>query len=394
MKKTAVLIGHNFNSILGLARALGPEGYDVGVIRTGYGGGFLSRIGAAPERKSRYVSRFFVADSAKPDSLINLLIDRFASEDCRPVLFPVDDIAAEILDNNYDLLSQHFELPNVNGMQGGVVRLMDKACQKQLARESGVPITEGCTVKINNEKYDFPQNITYPCFVKPETSFKGRKKFMGKCGNEKELRTILDNVAKTVHDCSMLIEDYVKIDKEYCIAGLCNDSKVCIPDVIEEIVMGHESHSGVTCYGKILCPDKFADFIVPLKDFLSKLGFRGLFTIDVLESGGKLYFCELNMRMGASGVAVLMAGVNLALMMCKILYGEEAVDYSVKCHQLTFANEKPLMNDFSLKYINWKEYKDYINKADIRFLYNLEDKAPMREYMLYVIKQFIKSLLN
>ena len=394
MKKSAGLIGHNFNSMLAIARVLAPEGYEIGAIRTGSVKGLIGSIGYSPEKKSRFISRYYVSDSASPEDVIRTIISRFVSEGCSPVLFPVDDLAAEILDNNYNMLSRHFVLPNVNGTQGGVVRLMDKACQKQLARESGVPVIEGCAVKISSEKYDFPQNITYPCFVKPETSFKGRKKFMGKCVNEQELRAILDSAAKTVHDCSMLVEDYVKIDREYCIAGLCNGSKVCIPDVIDEIVMGHESHSGVTCYGKILDPGKFAYFIAPLKDFLSKLGFRGLFTIDVLESGGKLYFCELNMRMGASGAAVLMAGANLALMMCKVLYGENDMDYSVKCRELTFANEKPLISDFGLKYISWKEYKNYINKADIRFLYSPEDKSPMRAYMLFVLKQWAKRFLK
>ena len=394
MKKKIVVIGHNFNSMLAIARALGPENYEIGIVRTGLGGGFIKTLGSAPEKKSKYVGRYYVSDISRPEELIKLVIDKFSDKDSKPVLFPVDDIAAEILDNNYDLLRRDFVLPNVNDSQDGIVRLMDKSLQKSLAEESGVPITKGCSVKIINGEYSLPQGISYPCFVKPEKTFKSRKKFMGKCLNEQEVRRILDNAAKSVKDCSMLVENYVQIDKEYCIVGLCNGSQVCMPDVIDEILMGHESYSGVTCFGKIINPDKFNSFIEPLRDFLSRLGFHGLFTIDVLESGGKLYFCELNMRIGASGPAVIMSGVNLALMLCKILSGDKDIDYSLKCREKTFVNELPLMTDFGLKYITWAEYKEYIKKADIRFLYSPEDKAPMREYMIYMFKQWIKRFVK
>ena len=389
----AVIIGHNYNSILGIARALGPEGYDISVIRTGRSNkSGLKSLGTAPEKRSKYVSRYFVADSSKPESIIELLVGQLAFTDSKSVVFPVDDIAAEIIDNHLDILEPYFFLPNIAGTQGSVVKMMDKHYQKQLARMSGLLVPNGYSVKVYNGKYELPEIINYPCFVKPETSFNGRKKYMGKCESETSVRQIFDSIAEQM-DCSMIIEDYIDIEKEYCVVGLCNNHDVSIPDIIDEMIMGHGSHAGVTCFGKVLSPSRFNSFVIPLKKFLSSLSFNGLFTVDVMESNGKLYFCELNMRMGASGVAVIGAGVNLPLMFAVAAKGEE-VDYDVICDEMFFANEKPLMNDYGQKDISWNDYRRMIRKADIRFLFDKKDIKPFYcDYGFLVVKQFVKRLL-
>ena len=392
--KQAVIIGHNFNSILGLARTLGSNGYVIGVIRTGNSGGSgIKSLGSAPEKRSKYISRYYTADSAEPNRLIGLLIERFGSSLDKPVLFPVDDIIAEMLDNHYNQLKDLFYLPNANNKQGEIVRLMDKGNQKQLAIKAGLRVPTGWTVKVADGQYILPEHITYPCFVKPETSFNGRKKYMGMCNNEAELRVILDKAAELT-DCLMLVEEYISVEHEYCIVGLCNRENVCIPDIIDEAVMGHGLHAGVTCFGKILDPDVFSDFMRHLKRFLSEIGFQGLFTVDVLQSGNNLYFCELNMRMGASGIAVIMAGVNLAEMLANVLRGESIADYNLKCETISFANEKPLMNDYGLGYISWREYQKYIHKAEVRFIYSSVDKKPYYIYCLFVTRQFVKRIIK
>ena len=392
MHRRAILIGHNYNSILSIARALGQNGFTIDVIRTGASNRKgLRTVGELLDSKCRYIGRFEIANSKKPEKIIDLLLGSFKSGDSKAVLFPVDDIAAELLDRSFDRLKDHYFLPNINMTQGKIVKVMDKHFQKQLAREVGLLTPNGCSVRLSGGSYELPDNIPYPCFVRPETSFNGRKKYMKRCDNEQELKDLLDKTAAFT-DCSMLIEEYVKIEREYCVVGLCNRDNVCIPEIIEETVMGHDDHAGVTCYGKLLPPDTHADFIIKLKEFLARLGYQGLFTVDVMESKGRLYFCEINMRMGASGSAVLISGVNLALMFADIVSENSTVKYDMVCKPLTFANEKPLINDYANRHITWKEYRSYLKKADIRFILSDNDKKPYYVYLLYVIKQTIKRL--
>ena len=394
MEKRAILIGHNYNSVLSISRALGKKGYAVDVIRTGSSGRRgLRSAGEFFDSKCRYIDRYVTASSSKPEEIIQLLLNDFKRTDVKPVLFPIDDLAAELIDNSLDRLKEHYWLPNIRMTQGEIVKVMDKHFQKQLARETGLATPAGCSIVIKDGKYEIPADVNYPCFARPETSFNGRKKYMKRCDTRQELKELLDRAAG-LGDCAMLVEDNVEIEREYCIVGLCSRDKVCIPEIIEETVMGHDSHAGVTSYGKLLSPDTHREFIERLKEFLVKLDFQGLFTVDVMESGGKLYFCEINMRMGASGAAVLISGVNLALMFAQAVSGDKKVNYDRVCRELTFANEKPLINDYANKRISWKEYKGYLKKADIRFIYSMSDKKPYYNYGLYAAKMRLKRLLK
>ncbi len=394
--KKAVLIGHNWNSILGLARALGRAGYEVGAVRTGFSNdaGFIRRIGAFPEAHSRYIRKFKLAGSLEESDILHLLKDEFAAPGEKAVLIPVDDVCARIIDENMDELRPFFAMPNIGGEQGAVSRLMDKAVQKQLAKDAGLLVADGWTIRIVQKRYEIPDQIPYPCYAKAEIPFQGRKAVMRKCETSGDLEALLAQVAEKFENCIMLVEPYLEVEREYCVVGLCNREKVCIPEIIDETVMGHGDHAGVTCYGKVLKPDHIPDLQHRLVKFLSSINFQGLFTIDILESKGRHYFCELNLRMGGSGIAVIAAGVDLAERMASILGGNENVQYDDVCRDITFASERPLLNDYSMGLLSWREYKEYQKKADYRFVYDKDDLVPYIDFQLFLCRQFLKRQRN
>lgn len=393
--KKAVLIGHNFNSILGMARALGREGYQVSALRTGYkkGKGFLRTFGTMPEASSRYITKHMISDNEDPDYIVRLLIDEFCVQTEKIILIPVDDVCAEIIDQKMDLLREHFIMPNINDTQGKVTQLMDKCFQKKLAREAGLLVAEGWSIQIKEGCFHIPDEIKYPCFAKAEIPFRARKDFMGRCDNRQELEELLNHAAE-YRDCMMLVEEYLDIQHEYCIVGLCDRGNICIPDVIDEMMLGHGAHAGVTCFGRVLAPDAFSTFIGQLKNFLSGLDFQGLFTVDVILCDGQLYFCELNLRMGGSGVAVDGAGVNIVAMLGDALYETQDIQYDSTCREMTFASERPLLNEYFMGYISLKEYWQYIKKADFSFIYSKEDMRPYWVFYLYVLRQIMRKLIK
>lgn len=352
----------------------------------------LKNIGRTPESKSKYMKQYAAVSGNDRERVVQMLMDQFASREEKAVLFPVDDIGAEAIDNSLELLEPYFFLPNINHAQGAVAAMMDKAVQKARARMAGLDVVEGWTIPIAQGRYEIPEDLRYPCFVKAEVPLWGRKKLMKKCSDEGELREQMDAIASE-RDCVMLAEEFIEVEKEYCIVGLCNREKVFIPDIIDETVMGHGAHAGVTCFGKVLDPGApfFADFLSKLRTFLSELNFQGLFTVDVFQSGDRLIFCELNLRVGGSGVAIIGAGVNIAAMMASILQGREDVDYQAVCREITFASERPLMNDYGMNYISWAEYKRYISQADFRFIYSEEDKRPYWNYSFNVVKEMVRK---
>ncbi len=395
MKRRVVLVGHNFNSILGLARVLAPEGHEVVVIRTGVATGKnpLRRIGQMPEAKSKCIHHYRIASIENKERILKL-IGECASESKKGILIPVDDLCAELIDQHYDELSRRFYLPNVNDTQGGVCILMDKFYQKKLAKAAGLPVPEGWSVEVKGGSFTIPDEVTYPCFAKAETPMRGRKKYMGKCENREELEKLIRSVA-SVQDCLMLVEEYVEIEKEYGTVGFCSKGKVCIPGITEKTVLGHGSNAGVTACGLIHKPSDWPDTVEGMRKMMADSGFRGLFDIDLYLSNGKMYFNELNVRMGAEGVGVLMAGVNLAEMFIRSFTEEAAtIDYDAEAAPITFASEKPLISDWGENTIRYKDYKAYTKQVEKLVIYDPEDRGPARNFKWQILRQAVRKVVK
>lgn len=396
MQKEAVIVGHNYNSILGIARALGTEGYKILAIRTGvhFSRLFINNIGKMPEAKSKYIISYKTASTKNDDQVIDLLINQFASKEGKRILFPVDDRCAEIVDRHYNKLEPFYYLPNVNNQPNGIIKLMDKYYQKQLAKSVGLPVPEGWSVKIEKGKYIVPEDVTFPCFIKAEQPMGNRKKYMRKCDNYDELKKALDNVAD-YRDCVMLIEEFVEIEKEYGTVGMCNHGSVCIPGITEKTTIGHGSQAGVTVCGKIHLPSDYEETYNKMKAMMAKTELQGLFDIDLYESNGVMYFNELNLRMGGEGVGTLVAGANLALMLAKsFLTPTEEIDYDMTANSITFTNERPLSSDYGEGYISFKEYRNAIKNNDFRCVRAKGDQGPYFDYLLSFPKQFVRRIIR
>lgn len=394
--KTAVLIGHNFNSILGLARALGSSGWKVSAIRTGYKKkkNIAGNLGLSPESHSKYISFYRRMDGKNTGEMLQVLKELSADAPSKGILLPVDDLSAAFVDENLNVLSELYYVPNVNGTQGEVIRLMDKYYQKQLAIKAGLPVPRGWSIRIEGGAYTIPDGIVYPCFAKTETPILDRKLFMGKCSSEAELVKLLDRTAKAC-DCEMLVEEYIPIEKEYGCVGVSDGSRVCIPGITEKTMLGHGTNAGVTVCGKIHIPDEYPQTRDRMKEFISSTGFQGIFDIDLYEADGIMYFNELNVRMGAEGVGTLLAGVNLAEMFAEIAQNEgKNVDFDAKARPITFVNERPLYSDYGENYISWKQCREAVSNVDQRCIYATDDKGPHYDSIFFVLRQWIRKNLR
>lgn len=394
--KTAVLIGHNFNSILGLARALGSNGWKVSAIRTGYKKkkSIVGNWGLFPESRSKYISFYRRMDGNNTKELLQVLKELSTEESPKGILLPVDDLSAAFIDENLDVLSDLYYVPNVNGTQGEVIRLMDKYYQKQMAIKADLPVPRGWSIRIEGGSYNIPDGIVYPCFAKTETPILDRKLFMGKCSSKPELIKLLNRTAK-VCDCEMLIEEYIPIEKEYGCVGVSDGIRVCIPGITEKTMLGHGTNAGVTVCGKIHIPDEYPETSDKMKEFIASTGFQGIFDIDLYEADGIMYFNELNVRMGAEGVGTLLAGINLAQMFADIVQNEgRNVNFDAKARPITFVNERPLYSDYGENYISWRQCREAVRSVDQRCIYAKDDKGPYYDSVFYIFRQLAKKNLR
>ena len=112
------------------------------------------------------------------------------------------------------------------------------------------------------------------------------------------------------------------------------------------------------------------------------IGFCGLFDIDFYESGGELFFSELNLRFGGSGYAITKMGVNLPVMLVNHLLGQENKNsYSLTINDSSsFINERMCLDDYITGYLSEKDFWRIISASPIKFIYDEVDTAPYSRF--------------
>ena len=398
MKQKVVIIGHGYTSRLSLIRSLGPLGYDVTVVVMvfhDYLGRLLRFDGGKPiDCHSKYVNRVLYCYAKGEDALIKLLLDRCSDSRQKVIVIPDSDFSAFVIDRNQERLKNNFIFPHINYTPGAVGHWMDKSVQKELAQSIGLNVANGIIVSVGDNSYVLPSCVHYPCFTKPLATINGGKQFLKRCNNESELRKVLDSISITIPNTNVLIEDYKSIDTEYAVVGFSDGNDVIIPGIIKFIV-NSKSHFGIAREGIIMPVEGFEDLLEQFKQFVRHIGFFGLFDIDLYESGGKYYFGELNLRFGGSGYAYTAMGVNLPAMLVRGLLGEKIHDMKRNVTgTATYVNERMCVDDWSFYHITEEQMNNIIKSADIRFVYDDNDKGPQKKLESYIFQQRIKRVLR
>lgn len=391
MKQKVVIIGHGYLSRLALIRSLGQTGYDVIVIVTMYG--------AVNTKKpldcySKYVSGVHYCNAKDSEGLIKILLNYCVFDGQKTVIIPDSDWSASIIDDNKDILSEHFLFPCVKDNGIGVTDWMDKERQKELARRIGLNAPHTTALHIKNGEIPNLSNIDYPCFTKALRTKGGGKQWFRRCVNEEELSKALVSFSKA-GDADVLVEDYIDIEKEFAVVGLTDGETVIIPGVIQ-FIENCQSHLGIARRGKILPIDGFEKLIELFKEYVKETHFVGLFDIDFLYSKGTFFFCEMNFRYGGSGYAYTKSGINLPAMFVEMLSDRlklHNVDAAIR-EEKTYVNERMLLDDLTTRHISIRDFNRSINSADIRFVPDSIDVEPERVFQKLVIKGIIKNVLK
>lgn len=395
MKQKVIIMGHNFMSRLFLVRACGKAGYEVVVVAVYYG-----KRPTKPELdgKSKYVSQFYYTLANDQDALIELLMHSCRdTENGKPLLIPASDFTASAIDNNLNRLQPYFHCPNIAMEQGRVVAMMDKVKQKQIADSLGIKNAKSWLIDIEDGNYTLPDDIEYPCFPKAAQSTAGGKVGMVRCDDEQSLRVAMAELISA--NCSRaLIEQYLVIDREYAIVGYSDGQEVVIPGVMHLTQLAHGLHTGVAVRGQLLPPTSFEEVLEQYRAFVKATGFVGMFDIDFFECQGIYYFGEMNMRVGASGGALLKAGVNIPQMMVECIVEHKPITAQIVHEKLPFLNERMIALDWYQDYVSSHELKSMLRGNEAGFLSDRADPAPMRAFVNKVrvlkLKKSVKRIIR
>ncbi len=304
-----ICIGGNHHNGLNLARIFGVNNikpYAI-IVDTNKKRPYMS--------KSKFWEKYWVVED--DDKAIDLLLKEFEKEKFKPVIIPYSDSAAEAVDRNLDLLKEKFLTPSINETQGEICKCMDKKTQYELAEKYGFPMAKTWEYFFNDP---IPEDIIFPCILKPVASFEGSKLDIVKCENINELTANLEDLKNNKNYRRILIQEFLNIDFELLyMGGIHKDYSfnICKKNRIWPIV------GGCTSFAGNFFSEKYIDIGNRIKDLLNGEKYTGLFDIELFEANGKIYLNEINWRNSGVDFCCLGTGVYYPYIWYLDMIGED-----------------------------------------------------------------------
>lgn len=392
MGKTVVLLGRNRLITLGILRSLARAGYKVEVLYVAAHKGDSKIIAS-----SRYLNRIIEVVGYHDSRIINALMREFVSDGARGVLFPTDDYTSLLIDRFKETLCSKYDMPHV--IEDSVETMMDKSVQGALAKKSGLKTAAEWIVSLDSDMIHIPDDIVFPCFVKPTVSALGAKSELQKCDNHQELKNQLYKMQNRLRTRSVLVQEFLHIQTEYDIGGVCNDREVFIPAIIKKDAVAKHNR-GVTLKGTVVDSSEISEDMPRIIDFLQNVRFVGMFDLEVMIADRGLFFGELNLRCGGPSYSYFCCGINLpeyavrAILNNKLDTGQSSIRLN-----RSFYNNKTAWEDYVNGYLSKAELKRIYNTCDFSLFSDDDDPIPGKIYNIierpqYLLKSRLKRIMK
>ena len=371
-----IVLSGNYSTGLGLVRSLGSAGYYVDIISA------VKRKGSSViASSSRYVRRSdeVLLTSDEETDRRNILdkLKGYRTEDgLLKVLIPADDRMSNLLDHAKNDLSKDFIIAGTTEEGGKPLGyLMDKAVQGRYAKEIGLKRPEEWILDLEGSQ-DIPEDIIFPCFIKPLKSIEGNKTEMSRADDLDQLRDRLKKLSAEDSHRSVLVQRFLEIDKEYDIGGICVGDQVIIPGMIEKTRVA-QFERGVTLAGRMISCDPLGETLDKITELMKSFKYTGLFDLELILSKGELYLNEINFRAGGPNYSYTLNGTDLPALLVKGMLGGEIRPQDVSFTEgKTFVYEKVAWEEYIQGFMTRKELYAVISGADMKLLDNMDDPVP------------------
>lgn len=294
--KKVIVFGNDHTNSVGVIQSLGKAGYkSVGLL---YGAKTDLVI------SSKYTSSIITASD--PQACIDKLLETCFDSDVRIPIIATCDMAALILERNVDLLKERFIFEH--SVHYSLEYLSKKENQVRLAEEAGFNVPK--TWNLKDSKF-IPDDICYPCLIKPLVSCEGAKSDIRVCKTKEELEYNLNTLNCTKN---VLLQQYIERDYEISILGCSLTTGKCIIPVIENKLTLYPKYVGLECLANM---QPLEDYVIKsnIKNIIASTGYVGLFSVEMMhcKANGKFYFTEINLRNDGADAFVTKYGANLPL---------------------------------------------------------------------------------
>lgn len=302
--RRVIIIGGDHHNTLSVIRAFGKKNILVSIlIHTN-----IKEKKNLMVYSSKYIKdNLFVVDNNSECIYDWLLLNKNNDKNNdKSIIIPCSDLAAYVIDKNFDELNNGYYITGFKNNSGEVCRMMNKYEQSKWALSNNILIPKTWLL-LKENMLNIPENIIYPCIVKPSESFCGTKEDIKICNNKKELLHILGLYKKKYDE--ILIQQFIKKDYEILAMGLICDDEIFggIERKIRETIPGG---GGSTSLGQFIDNQEIINRINKIIKQLQTDGYRGFYDIEFFECGSDIYLNEINYRHSGSGFALIDNGIN------------------------------------------------------------------------------------
>ncbi|HOJ10480.1 MAG TPA: ATP-grasp domain-containing protein [Clostridiales bacterium] len=365
MNKKVVIIGDEHYNTLGVIRSLGEAGVRPDII-----------IIDSCKAKSWVLTSCYVKHGTiverNNEKIIAVLLDKSNGQNERIYLVPTSDFAVKLIDDNFNVLREHYVLPSIGNKAGELTRLMNKRVMAQYAEDAGflIPKTKSHFVlpDFKNDKELFESiNVLYPVIVKQENAFAAKDKIWI-VKNKIELKSAL---SKCINE-KVIIQQFIEKDEEIGIQGVGfgSSAEPVVPGVVHKIRTSLNA-IGSTTYADLRSIAQ-NDPVQQVKNFIKNIGYYGIFDIEVLRKGESYYFIECNFRNGAYGYSYTRMGANLPMIWMGENVGVNTFNYTSLKLINTFSDYKHIKNGN----ISWYKWMWQLATANVYLTANCKDPKP------------------
>lgn len=362
-----VVVGGDHYNTLWVVRSLGIMGFKPTVVVVNP----LKKCSFVT--KSKYASTAYVVSNEV--EMLELLKKLSFLE--RVVVFSSSDRVSDVIDQNYGELKKKYILPNCGEQQGMLSYWMDKRVMTELAVKSGFNIPYSVEINLSNGQFSLPNDIPYPCVLKPLKSSAGQKTDFRICVSRDELEKAL--ISLRIHCASVLLQEYIKPDFEISILGMRSRTieQNLVPGLLYKMgTCQSVRNMGMPTYAYVEeSVEPYVDRTV-VDNFLNSIDYDGLYSIEFFVSGGKAYFLEINLRVDGDLFVYTIGGVNMPYLWACLSVGILSDASMMKLKK----NRTYGMTEISyIKYLQWKKTLKVIEewwKADCYSIFSWKDPLP------------------
>lgn len=368
-----IVFGKNSYNTLGVVRSLGEKNIPFFLL-------LLSSKEINYLRASRYVKKYKKVKTIA-EGLEYITSNELTINSKKTIIIPTNDNIASELDRNYDLLHHKYIFPNV-GEQGGINRFMDKYLMTENAIKSGL----NAPVTIEYILGDIiPDNIPFPCIVKPLKSIEGNKKEIRICKTILQLQDYFESPLLTTR---FLIQEYINKEYDLLLIGCRFFNKgTLFPALFKKqrwFSTGEDGSFGMITTNVSQYLDEKA-----IRLFLDSMNYCGPFSIEFGVQNNTPYFFEINLRNDGTSHYFNKANINIPYMWV-MGCSDNKYDYDViNAMEYYFIDEfGDILNVFTKK-ISFFEWMFDLKRSSVFKYY---DKKDLKPFFLILPKMILRII--